>query len=152
MSLQDLRAELRDLRDIRPDLHEPELFVLWFVMAALGENDPDLAAGALVGGAGDKGVDAIYVDHDSATVSIVQGKFSSSEKGTEPLSEVVAFAALSPTLFDDDKYKAWAAKALPATACWRPRCLHTGRQRSVLMVRHDFDDVRVVMGGAVSLV
>lgn len=115
MSLQELRAELRDLRDLRTELHEPELFVLWFVMAALGENEPNLAADSLVGGAGDKGVDAIYVDHDSASVSVVQGKFSASEKGTEPLSEVVAFASLSPTLFDDDKFRIWTQKALPAT-------------------------------------
>ena len=116
VSLQELRGELRDLQELRPELHEPELFVLWFVMAALGENDPDDAAAALVGGAGDKGVDAIYVDHESATVSIVQGKFSAAEKGSEPLSEVVAFASLSPMLFDNDKYKAWAVKALPTTA------------------------------------
>lgn len=113
MSLQELRAELRDLRDVRPELNEPDLFVLWFVMAALGESDPNLAAAALVGGAGDKGVDAIYVDHDSCSVSLVQGKFSTAEKGSEPLSEVVAFASLSPTLFDDGKYKAWTQKAIP---------------------------------------
>lgn len=113
MSLQELRSELRDLQEIRPELKEPELFVMWFVMAALGESDPEAAAAALCGGAGDKGVDAVYVDHDSGSVSLVQGKFSISEKGTEPLSEVVAFASLSPTLLDDEKYKAWRLKAMP---------------------------------------
>jgi hypothetical protein len=116
MSLQELRNELRDLRELRPELHEPELFVLWFVMSALGENDPGAAAAALVGGAGDKGVDAVYIDHDSASVSIVQGKFSTATKGSEALADVVAFASLSPTLFDDEKYKAWTMKALPTTA------------------------------------
>lgn len=113
MSMSELRSELRDLQEIRPELKEPELFVMWFVMAALGESDPEAAAAALCGGAGDKGVDAIYVDHDSGTVSLVQGKFSISEKGTESLSEVVAFASLSPTLLDDEKYKAWRLKAMP---------------------------------------
>lgn len=113
MSLQELRSELRDLRDIRPELHEPELFVMWFVMAALGEDDPGAAAAALCGGAGDKGVDAVYVDHDSATVSLVQGKFSTADKGSEPLSEVLAFASLSPMLLDDEKFKAWRSKAMP---------------------------------------
>ena len=89
---------------------------MWFVMAGLGESEPNVAAAALVGGPGDKLADAIYVDHESATVSIVQGKFSTSDKGTEPLAEVVAFASLSPTLYDDDKYKAWTVKALPTTA------------------------------------
>lgn len=116
MALQELRAELRDLQELRPELHEPELFVMWFVMAALGEDDPNVAAAALVGGAGDKGVDAIYVDHESSTVTVVQGKFSAQGKGTESLSELVAFASLSPSLFDDEKFKAWALKAMPTTA------------------------------------
>jgi len=113
MFLQELRAELRDLQDIRPELSEPDLFVLWFVMAALGEIDPNRAADSLVGGPGDKGVDAIYIDHDSRSVSLVQGKFSRSETGSEPLSDVVAFASLSSTLYDDGKYQGWASKATP---------------------------------------
>jgi len=115
MSMEELRAELKELQERRPELQEPEAFVLWFVMAQLGEGNIDVAANALTGGAGDKGVDAVYVDHDSSTVSIVQGKFSISGTTAEPLNDVLAHAGLASTLFDDDKYAAWRKNARPAT-------------------------------------
>src|SRR5689334_5340419 len=56
-TIDDLRAQLDDFRFGFPALSDDQLFVLWFLRAYLADDD-DLAARAITGGAGDKGIDA----------------------------------------------------------------------------------------------
>jgi hypothetical protein len=97
-----------------PKLKQDELFVMWFVMAYLAD-DPDSAAKSLVGGPNDKNIDAVYVDHSTDQVAIVQGKYSLLGKGNEKRSDVIAFAQLAPTILDDEKFSVWLEGVDPLT-------------------------------------
>jgi AIPR protein len=106
LGLHDLREELRDLGSRFRNLSENDLFVLWFLLADLVE-DEDVAARGLVGGSGDKNVDAVFVDDSASTVFLIQGKFRLSiNKKAEHRSDVVAFADLGAVLWGDrDNYR-----------------------------------------------
>jgi len=70
----DLKNEIVDMRERFPRLQDSELFVAWFLKAYVTEKEKE-AVGALVGGARDKSLDAVYIDDPSKTVFIVQGKY-----------------------------------------------------------------------------
>jgi hypothetical protein len=72
-TINELHAELEDLRTRYPALRRDQLFVLWFYHAYLVD-ELDLAARAVTGGPGDRGVDGVLVDERSKTVYVVQGK------------------------------------------------------------------------------
>jgi hypothetical protein len=67
LGIQDLREELKDFGTRFRGLTENDLFVLWFLQAYLVD-DEDLAARGLVGGSGDKSVDAVVIDDRARTV------------------------------------------------------------------------------------
>jgi hypothetical protein len=71
--LSPLRKEVREVQDRHPELSPDNAFVVWFLRAFIVD-DEDTALSAIVGGARDKGVDAIHVDHDNRLVTVVQGK------------------------------------------------------------------------------
>lgn len=99
--LKALRTEIEGFRDRFPKLGSDELFVLWFLRAFVTESD-DEAAAALVGGPGDKNVDAVLIDDDSKIVFIVQGKFRENLLGkNEKPNDVRQFAQLGPVLWGD---------------------------------------------------
>jgi hypothetical protein len=106
LGIQDLREELKDFGTRFRGLTENDLFVLWFLQAYLVD-DEDLAARGLVGGSGDKSVDAVVIDDRARTVFLVQGKFRLSiNQRAENRSDVVAFADLGAVLWGDrDSYK-----------------------------------------------
>jgi hypothetical protein len=95
LSEHDLRRELGDYRDRYPNLGDDELFVLWFLSAFVTESEAD-AAGALCGGARDKGVDAVFIDDPARMVFVVQGKYRQKLVGrTEARQDVIGFAQLA---------------------------------------------------------
>jgi hypothetical protein len=109
VGLVDLKQQINDLEDRFPRLTEDNLFVLWFLSAMLVE-DEKTAAGSIVGGPGDKSVDAVYVDDESRCVFVVQGKFRQTIGGaSEGRSDVMAFAGLADVLYGPievfDEYK-----------------------------------------------
>jgi hypothetical protein len=98
-SAKDLRRELDDLHAQFPKLGDDELFVLWFLRAYVTD-DLEGAARALAGGAGDKGVDAVFVDENAKQVFVVQGKYSQKVGAkTETRSDVTSFAYLAEALW-----------------------------------------------------
>ena len=105
LGLKDLREELKDLGSRFRGLTENDLFVMWFLLAYLVDEE-DLAARGLVGGSGDKSVDAVVIDDRVSTVFLVQGKFRLSiNQKPEQRSDVVAFADLGAVLWGDrDNY------------------------------------------------
>jgi AIPR protein len=97
-TIDDLRAELEDLKFRFRALPDDQLFVLWFLLASLVEDD-DVAARAVTGGAGDKGVDGVLVDHRTKGVFVVQGKLRESVNAkAESRSDVTSFAQLASPL------------------------------------------------------
>ena len=55
------------------------------------EVDNDICADSVCDGSDDHGVDAIYVNHDQKTVTVVQSKFDSSGNGSIARSEINDF-------------------------------------------------------------
>ena len=74
LTLSDLRCSLHELKDRFPKLPDDDLFIVWFLRAYVTESE-DIAAAALTGQAGDKGIDALLIDDAARAVFLVQGKY-----------------------------------------------------------------------------
>jgi hypothetical protein len=72
--LPELKDEINQIRHEYPRLQEDSAFVLWFLRSQLTDSEDNIKA-ALTGEAGDKGIDAIYIDHQNKVAHVVQGKF-----------------------------------------------------------------------------
>ena len=95
---KDLSRELEDFHERYPKLAEDDLFVLWFLRACVTEDERQ-AVQALNGGKGDKSVDAVFVDGDTKTVVVVQGKYRLKVGvGSENRSDVLQLAQLAGIL------------------------------------------------------
>jgi hypothetical protein len=93
-TIVDLQREVSSLQSRFPAIAEDHLFVLWFLHAFLVD-DETLAADALAGGSGDRGVDAVLLDPSVKRVYIVQGKYHQRLlKHKESHSDVTSFAEL----------------------------------------------------------
>lgn len=96
--LGPLRKEVSEVQDRHPELSPDNAFVVWFLRAFVVD-DEDTALAAIVGGARDKGVDALHIDHDNRLVSVVQGKYrQNTHAGPENRSDVLALANLGRVL------------------------------------------------------
>jgi len=97
-----LQRELTELAQRRHSLKDHELFVVWFLLAAVTD-DEEQAVRALTGVSGEKGIDALFIDESARAVFVVQGKYSSSPgKGREPRSQVMSFADVARSLYAYD--------------------------------------------------
>jgi hypothetical protein len=104
---QDLKTEIRDMRERFPRLQDSDLFVAWFLKCFVTENE-DEAIAALVGGSKDKSLDAIFIDEPAKMVFIVQGKYRQRiDAGTEHRSDVTAFADLAHIFEDDEAFASY---------------------------------------------
>jgi len=93
-----LKDEIYQIKHEYPKLKEDAAFVLWFLRSQLTDSE-DEAKKALTGETGDKGIDAIYFDHQNKVAHLIQGKFRQSpgqvnEKRTDVLD--LAEKALIP--------------------------------------------------------
>lgn len=108
LTMKDLKAQLAELSEKHPKLSSDELFVAWFFHAYITE-DELAAAKAVAGGARDKSVDGVLIDHEAKTVFVVQAKLRGSiEAKTEDRSAVMAFAQLADVICTAD-HKEFAA-------------------------------------------
>lgn len=112
------KATLSDIGLRFPHLADDDLFALWFLRALVTE-DEDEAEKALVGGSNDKNVDAIFVDDNTRTVSIVQTKYRQSlGKSAEKLNDVTGFADVlcQITTPSESVFKSFLKKLDPVVA------------------------------------
>lgn len=99
--LKDLEVQMRELGSAYPALIEDRLFSAWFIHAYITE-DLDQAVTSVTGQTGDKDADAILIDKETKTVSIVQAKYRKKYMGkTEKASDIYALAALAEHLYTD---------------------------------------------------
>src|SRR5690242_12207981 len=98
-TMQELKGELDDLKEQYPQLKHHELFVMWFVLARFGD-DPEAAAGSLVGASSDMGIDAIWIDDDASTVCVVQGKYHTGAAKADKRADIVAFGSVAAKVRD----------------------------------------------------
>ncbi len=96
--ISTLKREIVGIQKTQPALSADNAFILWFLHASLLDSE-EAAAKAVVGGARDKGVDAIYVDHPNKKVFIIQGKYRTRKTpAREARPDVISFADLARTL------------------------------------------------------
>lgn len=69
--------------------NDGQRFVAWYLRNIHGL-DVEQAKYCMTDGAGDKQIDAVYIDNDSCTVFIIQGKYYNGTIDAEPIREVVA--------------------------------------------------------------
>lgn len=99
---RDLRRELDEFKERYPNLGSDGLFVLWFLLAFVTEDERS-AAKALCGGPRDKGVDAVLIDDPARIVFIVQGKYRHKVAAkAEHRNDVMGFAQLAADLCGDE--------------------------------------------------
>lgn len=98
LTFKDLQREIADLGERFHRFKDDDLFVLWFLRAYIVESE-EAAADSISGGANDKGVDAVLVDHASRAVFIVQGKYRQTlNSKSEGRSDVMSFADLAAVI------------------------------------------------------
>lgn len=101
--LEALHAEIRGLRTQHPRLSMDEAFGVWFLRAFLAEREQD-AIDSICGEAGDKAVDAVFVDDKLRLVALIQSKYRTSTKlKGEKRADVLDFAAWAERLAFDDQ-------------------------------------------------
>lgn len=101
-SIADLKKEIALIGEKFPLLQDDDLFIVWF-LRYLTDSDDD-AQRALVGGAGEKSVDAVYIDENAKIVYIIQGKYRHKLLAkSEKREDVVAFAQLAQVILGDPK-------------------------------------------------
>ena len=106
---RDLKLEIGDMRERFPNLQDSELFVAWFLKSFVTENENESdAIGSLVGGPGDKSLDAIFVDDTAKKVFIVQGKYRQHfGKTAEHRSDIITFAELAGTFAKSEAFSSF---------------------------------------------
>lgn len=101
--LDDLNKEVLEIKDRHPKLSLDNAFVAWFLRAFI-VNKESTAVEALKGGSKDKGVDALYIDHEVGAVFILQGKYHQVAKVvSESRSDVIALGDLGRVLLLNDR-------------------------------------------------
>jgi len=112
VNIETLRNEVKEIQDRYPVWTLDNAFVHWFVRAFLVSDD-EVAAKAVTGVSHDKGVDAVFIDDDTAKIFVLQGKCHLGEKApSENRSDVLAFAQLAQTITSRDGHYASYRKTL----------------------------------------
>lgn len=94
VSIKEIKDEIDQIRKTYPRLRDDSAFALWFLRAFLADSEHE-AFQSLTGRTGDKGIDAILVDHRAKQVHLVQGKFHLSlGEYSEKKNDVLALADL----------------------------------------------------------
>jgi hypothetical protein len=122
ITISDFSETVKEIRSRFPHLKPDDVFVLWFLVAYLVE-DEDQAAKALVGGVGDKGIDAIWIDETTKAIFIVQAKFRETlGKKAEHRNDVLGLLDVARHLgqTDDHKFKNHLDKMEPLVAARLP--------------------------------
>jgi len=105
ITMTDFRDTRADIRSRFPHLKPDDAFVLWFLVAYLID-DEDQGAKALVGGAGDKGIDAIWIDESAKAVFVVQAKFRETlGQRSENRNDVLGLLEVARYLSEKDNHK-----------------------------------------------
>ncbi len=102
-ALSGLVKEVLELRDKHPHISMDNCFVAWFLRAFISD-DENSAVEALKGGCKDKGVDALYIDHDARIVFVLQAKYRQKTGKTEKRSDLLALADLGRALLLPERY------------------------------------------------
>jgi hypothetical protein len=92
MVIEDIVSIVNNVRNQQPCYADDEAFIHWFLEAYLlfGESDAVIKK-CIVGGSGDKNIDAYYCDPRSQKVFIIQSKYRQSASAIEKQNDVIQF-------------------------------------------------------------
>ena len=93
----ELKQSVSEIRMRHPGLQADQAFIYWFMQAFITE-DADAVISALVGGANDKNIDAIYIDDAVRSVYVIQGKYRINTDRLEKRSDLMAFSQVADFL------------------------------------------------------
>lgn len=97
VTLNEIKNEINSIRKRYPTFKDDSAFVFWFLSTFLVDKE-EIAKSSLTGKeggrAGEKNIDAIYIDEKNNQCNIIQGKFHTSEGFSEKRNDVLAFAEL----------------------------------------------------------
>lgn len=99
LSKEDLETQVVELEEARPGYQRPDLFVAWILKALVTENEDEVFR-SLTNSPNDKDLDAVFVDHQSRTIFLVQGKYRMRgfAKHRETRTDIVSFATWAAIL------------------------------------------------------
>jgi len=101
--VQDFSKEVLEIRDRNPKLSLDNAFVAWAIRALIIDEE-SRAVDSLKGGARDRGIDALYIDHESRIVFVIQGKYHQGPKiVSEKRNDVIALADLGRALLVNER-------------------------------------------------
>ena len=99
---KELQKEVKEIIDRNPTLSPDNAFITWFIKAYITD-DENKAIDALSGGANDKNADAIYIDHKTKIIFLIQGKYRQNiNTKNEKINDVLALANLGRALLLDE--------------------------------------------------
>jgi hypothetical protein len=111
----DLEAQVVQFKDDLA-LSRDDAFVVWFLRAYILE-DEKLAVSALTGNAGEKGIDAVYIDDSARVVHLVQGKFADGlNHKAETAARIKEFTDWAALLYGNDEDFADATEGIEPSA------------------------------------
>ena len=99
---KELKKSVQEFKDKYPSLQLDNAFIGWYLQSFITGNDNE-AFSSIVGGANDKGVDAIYIDKETKSVFIIQGKYNQSERPSNALrADIIDLAQLGRSILLDE--------------------------------------------------
>lgn len=97
-TMDDIRREVKEIRQVRPNLSRDNAFVAWFMRAYLTE---DQGMASVLGASRDKGIDGLYIDTEAEAVFVVQGKYRTTDRPpAEKRADVIAFADVGVAMLE----------------------------------------------------
>lgn len=101
-ALEELHAEIAQLRRAYTLPSDDQAFVLWYCSVAVAGDD-HRARESLLGGSGDVNADALHIDDAAGMVFVVQAKYRSSDRAAERRNDLIALRSLGEILLDGEK-------------------------------------------------
>lgn len=99
----ELKKEVLEIQDRNAGISPDNAFVAWYLRAFIVDDEAS-AIEALKGGSRDKGLDAIFEDHENQTVFLIQGKYrQGSNPAPENRADVLALADTGRILCSSDE-------------------------------------------------
>ena len=98
LSLSSLQLILKEFSERYRQFSSDDIFTLWFLRAYVTSSEQQ-AAEAVVGGAGDKSHDAIFIDDAAKTIFVVQAKYRNKLSAkSESRNDLIGFAHIAHQL------------------------------------------------------
>ena len=98
--IENLKRDVDRIQDKHPHYADDHAFTHWWIQAVYALNDAN-AEKAVTGMPNDKGIDALWTDHDSQIVNIVQVKYRKWKGKNETRQDLFQLIELTKIFWDE---------------------------------------------------